>query len=293
MPAAGVVRSQQTELFRCNSREGELKCGLRTVISRLDTKDDNSMRTSLLALGALVFASACASTSERTDGSVYDPFEGWNRGVFGFNNAVDVAVLEPTAKGYRAVTNKPIRAGVSNFLTNLNQPIVFANSVLQGKPDAALDTVGRFLINTTVGIGGVFDPASAAGVPKHQEDFGQTLGVWGVSEGPFLMLPFFGPSNLRDGIGFGADIAMDPINYVQFDGDSEFRIARGVVGAVSLRESLIEQVETLREQPEPYIALRRNYTQQRRAAIRDGKIEDDPYADLPDFDDFEFDDTQE
>lgn len=251
------------------------------------------MRTSFWALGAIMMASACASTPQSADTAVYDPFEGWNRQVFGFNNAIDVAVLEPTAKGYRAITNEPIRGGVSNFLTNLNQPIVFANAVLQAKPEAALDTLGRFMINTTIGIGGIFDPATSAGVREHQEDFGQTLGVWGFSEGPFLMLPLFGPSNVRDGIGLGAGFAMDPLNYARFDGDTEFRIARNVVGTISLRESLIEQVETLREQPEPYVALRRNYTQQRRAAIRDGREEEDPYANLPEFDDFDFGDTEE
>ncbi len=252
------------------------------------------MRMTLVALGAALSVTACASTGEATSGGVvYDPLEGWNRSVYGFNNAVDGVLLEPVAKGYRAITNEPIRGGVSNFLNNLNQPIVFVNSVLQAKPEAALDTVGRFLVNTTIGIGGIFDPATAAGVPKHREDFGQTLGVWGVPSGAYLMLPLIGPSNIRDALGTGVDRAFDPLIWAQFEGDTEFMVTRAVVGGISVRESLIEQVEVLREQPEPYIALRRNYTQQRDAAIRDGRVEDDPFANLPEFDDYDFGDDEE
>lgn len=246
----------------------------------------------MFMMAAALGLSACATSAERAPGEVYDPLEGWNRGVFGFNNAIDVAVLEPTAKGYRAITNEPIRGGVSNFLSNLNQPVVFVNNVLQAKPGAALDTVGRFMINTTVGIGGIFDPATAAGVPKHREDFGQTLGVWGVPSGAYLMLPLFGPSNVRDTLGIGVDRAFDPMTWAQFEGDTEFRVTTGILGAVSAREGVIEQVELLRDQPEPYIGLRRNYTQQRAAAIRDGRIDDDPFANLPEFDDYEFDDEE-
>ncbi|GAB5457103.1 MAG: hypothetical protein Hens3KO_01330 [Henriciella sp.] len=246
----------------------------------------------IFLMAAALGLSACATSAERAPGEVYDPLEGWNRSVFGFNNAVDVAVLEPTAKGYRAITNEPIRSGVSNFLSNLNQPVVFVNNVLQAKPGAALDTVGRFMINTTVGIGGIFDPATAVGVPKHKEDFGQTLGVWGVPSGAYLMLPLFGPSNVRDTFGIGVDRAFDPMTWADFEGDTEFRLTTGALGAVSARESVIEQVEFLRDQPEPYIGLRRNYTQQRDSAIRDGRIDDDPFANLPEFDDYEFDDEE-
>ena len=155
------------------------------------------MRLGLVITGSIFALSACAtSQTEPSSSAVYDPFEGWNRGVYAFNDGVDRAVLEPVAKGYRTVTNEPVRQGVSNFLSNLGQPVVFANTVLQGKPLAALDTVTRFALNTTVGIGGVFDPATALDVPRHREDFGQTLGVWGVPSGPYLVLPVMGSSNL-------------------------------------------------------------------------------------------------
>ena len=201
--------------------------------------------------------------------------------------------MEPVAKGYRAVTNEPVRDGVSNFLTNLNQPVVFANTVLQGKPGASLDTAVRFFVNTTVGVGGIFDAATSLEVPQHREDFGQTLGTWGVPNGPYLVLPLLGASNLRDAVGFGVDMAFDPLNYAQFDGDTEVRIGRTVATVVTTRESVIEAVEVLRDQPEPYVALRRNYTQQRAAAIRDGREQEDPFKDLPDFDAYDFGDEEE
>lgn len=254
------------------------------------------MRVSFAIIGAALSLTACATSgAERNSSTVYDPLEGWNRGVYGFNESVDKAVFEPVAKGYRAVTNEPVRGGVSNFLSNLNQPVVFANTVLQGKPGAAIETVSRFVLNTTVGIGGVFDPATSLDIPKHREDFGQTLGVWGVGPGPYIMVPFMGPSNLRDSIGGGIDRAFDPLNYASFDGDTAVRVARPVVGAVTARESLIEQIDLLREQPEPYVFLRRNYSQQREAAIRDGREQEDPFQDLPEFDDYDFgdEDTEE
>lgn len=252
------------------------------------------MRLAFALTGSVLALSACATTSEDPSSTaVYDPFEGWNRGVYAFNDGVDRAVLEPVAKGYRAVTNEPVRGGVSNFLTNLNQPVVFANTLLQGKPLQSFDTATRFLVNSTVGVAGIFDVATALDVPEHREDFGQTLGTWGVPNGPYLVLPLLGASNLRDTVGFGVDNAFEPLNYAQFEGDTAFRVSRQVVGVVSLRESLIEAVEVLRDQPEPYVALRRNYTQQRAAAIRDGREEEDPFKDLPDFDAYDFGDEEE
>lgn len=253
------------------------------------------MRLASVLTTSLLAVTACATTpiEDASPTAVYDPLEGWNRQVYAFNDGVDRAVLEPVAKGYRAVTNEPIRGGVSNFLTNLNQPVVFANTVLQGKPGAAIDTFSRFAVNSTFGIAGIFDLATSLDVPEHREDFGQTLGVWGVPNGPYLVLPLLGSSNLRDVTGFGVDMAFDPLNYAQFEGDTEFRIGRQVASVVSVRENLIEAVEVLRDQPEPYVALRRNYTQQRAAAIRDGREQEDPFEDLPDFDDYDFGDEEE
>ncbi|MEM7639872.1 MAG: VacJ family lipoprotein [Pseudomonadota bacterium] len=253
------------------------------------------MRFASVLTTSLLAVTACATTpvEDTSPTAVYDPWEGFNRQVYAFNDGVDRAVLEPAAKGYRAVTNEPIRGGVSNFLTNLNQPVVFANTVLQGKPGAAIDTVTRFTVNSTIGLAGILDVATTLDVPEHREDFGQTLGVWGVPNGPYLVLPFLGSSNVRDTVGFGVDIAFDPLTYAQFEGDTETRIGLQVTEIISVRENLIEAVEVLRDQPEPYVALRRNYTQQRAAAIRDGREQEDPFEDLPDFDDYDFGDEEE
>ncbi|MEM7327339.1 MAG: VacJ family lipoprotein [Pseudomonadota bacterium] len=249
---------------------------------------------SVLSISLLAVAACATSPSEEVSATaVYDPLEGVNRQIYAFNDGVDRVVLEPVAKGYRAVTNEPIRGGVSNFLTNLNQPVVFANTILQGKPGAAIDTFSRFAVNSTFGLAGILDVATPLNVPEHKEDFGQTLGVWGVPNGPYLVLPFLGSSNLRDVAGLGVDAAFDPLNYAQFDGDTETRIGLRVANIVSVRENLIEAVEVLRDQPEPYVALRRNYTQQRAAAIRDGREQEDPFEDLPDFDDYDFGDEEE
>ncbi|MEL6829073.1 MAG: VacJ family lipoprotein [Pseudomonadota bacterium] len=248
-------------------------------------------------IGGFVLAFAlvgCVSMEQSgANQQVYDPLEGWNRGMFAFNESVDKAVLGPAADGYRYVTTPTIRSGVNNFLSNLGQPVVFANTVLQGKPGAAFDTLNRFALNTTVGIAGVFDPASAVGIPRHREDFGQTLGTWGVPGGAFLVLPFGGGSNVRDVVGIGVDNVMNPLNYAEFENDDETRIGLAVIGALSARERLEPTIQILRDQPEPYTALRRNYDQSRRAAIRDGQEEQDPYANLPEFDDYLFDEEVE
>ncbi|MEL6661439.1 MAG: VacJ family lipoprotein [Pseudomonadota bacterium] len=250
------------------------------------------LRALTLGLMLTTALGACTSTPSSQDEGVYDPFEPLNRQVFAFNEAADKAVIGPTASAYETVTPQFFRTGVSNFLSNLSSPVVFANDVLQGEPKRAGDTLFRFLVNSTFGVGGIMDPAEhELGRPGHNEDFGQTLGVWGVPEGPFLVLPLLGPSNLRDGLGRGVDAAFDPLNYEAVVGDDDTRttiaVSRGVLGALNARVALDPALQQLREQPEPYIALRRTYTAQRKAEIRNGQEEADPYTDLPDFDDFE------
>ena len=129
----------------------------------------------------------------------HDPLEGFNRAMYTFNDRLDKYALKPLAKGYRAITPTGVRKSVSNFFSNLHEPMVMLNNLLQGKPGQATSDLIRFVVNSTVGIVGLFDVSSKVGLPKHDEDFGQTLAVWGVGDGPYLVLPFFGPSNLRDG----------------------------------------------------------------------------------------------
>lgn len=211
----------------------------------------------------------------------YDPWEGFNRAMFGVHRAVDNAVLEPVARGYRAVTPEPFRGGVRNFLRNLNAPVIFANDLLQGEFKRAGSTAGRFAINTTIGIAGVFDPATSVGLERHDEDFGQTLAVWGVPSGPYLFIPLLGPTNIRDGAGRGVDVALDPITWSDFDEIDTFRATRTVLGALSAREGLLDQIDAIESQGgDLYITYRSAYEVAREAAIQNGRMD---VQDLPDF----------
>lgn len=148
--------------------------------------------------------------------AIYDPWAGFNRRMYRFNAWLDDAVLLPVVHAYRSVTPQPVRQSVANFFSNLGEIPTFANAVLQLEPKAAITTFWRFFINTTVGLAGLFDPATTLGLPQYHEDFGQTLAVYGVDTGPYLVLPFFGPSTLRDAFGLAADqylfYALDPLS---------------------------------------------------------------------------------
>jgi phospholipid-binding lipoprotein MlaA len=231
------------------------------------------------ALAAAALLGGCVTASANPE----DPYEDFNRGVFAFNDQVDKALVEPVAKGYRAVTNEPIRNSFTNFLNNLAEPVTFTNEVLQGKVGNAAGTVGRFVINTTVGIAGIFNPAEAIGIKRTDEDFGQTLGTWGVPSGPYLVLPFLGPTNPRDLTGLGADIAMDPINYLEFEGDSTWRTGILVGNGLSAREEAIESFDTVRQQVDPYTTVRRFYVRSRADAIGTSDPEPRTIEEVPDF----------
>lgn len=214
------------------------------------------------ALAAMTL-SGCITAGSNPD----DPYEDFNRQMFAFNEGLDKAVIEPVAYGYRAVTNDTVREGVGNFTNNLNEPLTFVNHVLQGKlPDAGA-TLGRFVVNTTVGVAGIFDPASSLGITRTQEDFGQTLGAWGVQPGPFLVLPVLGPTNARDLVGKGGDIALNPLNYPEFESDDEIRLGVAALGGINAREGAIETIDELRNQIDPYTTVRRLYGRTRAADI--------------------------
>ncbi len=239
-----------------------------------------------------VALSACASTPAAGTADIADPYEGFNRKMFAFNNGVDKYALSPAATAYKTVTPEFARDRVTDFFRNIRNPVIFANDVLQGEPERAGTTFARFGINTTVGILGLWDPASRMGLERHNEDFGQTLAVWGVESGPYLVMPLLGPTTPRDLVGFGADRAMDPVAWVKFDDDWETNLAirggMGVVNGLNVRVRMDDQIDTLNAQPEPYIALRRIYSSSRQAEILNGKVnEDTAYDDLPDFDSFD------
>jgi phospholipid-binding lipoprotein MlaA len=233
-----------------------------------------------LLLGASLLLGGCVTVTAK---NAEDPYEDFNRSMFAFNEGLDRAVVEPVAKGYRAITNEPIRQGVSNVLNNLGEPVTFANEVLQGKIPSAAGTVGRFLINSTIGIAGIFTPAQAIGIERTDEDFGQTLGVWGIDSGPYLVLPIIGPSSPRDGIGVVADFFVDPVNYVEFDKDNEIRFGVALANGLVMREDAIETFETVRTQVDPYTTVRRFYVRSRAAAVGTSQPEQRTIEDVPDF----------
>jgi phospholipid-binding lipoprotein MlaA len=210
-----------------------------------------------------------------------DPWEGFNRSMFGVHQAVDGAVLEPVARGYRAITPRPVRGGVLNFLRNLKAPVILANDVLQGEFVRAGTTVGRFAINSTIGIAGILDPASSMGLERHEEDFGQTLAVWGVPSGPYLFIPLVGPTTVRDGAGRVVDVAFDPLTWSEFDEIDAVRAGRTVTAGIAQRENLIDQIDALEAQGgDLYITYRSAFEVAREAAIQNGRVD---VQDLPEF----------
>jgi phospholipid-binding lipoprotein MlaA len=199
-----------------------------------------------------------------------DPIEPFNRGSYAVHQTIDRYALEPVARGYRNVVPQPVRTGVRNVLANLRTPVIFLNDVLQGESRRAGDTLGRFVVNSTLGLGGIFDVAGTRmGVRGHDEDFGQTLARWGVGEGPYLFIPILGPSNPRDLGGFGVDIASHPLTWAG-GGAAVDGLTYGRAGAtvVDTREGLLETLDDVnRTSLDPYATLRSAYRQRRRAEI--------------------------
>jgi phospholipid-binding lipoprotein MlaA len=229
-----------------------------------------------LALAGTVLGASAVAAQQ-----VSDPIEPVNRAIFRFNDAVDRAVLEPVARGYRYVAPEPVRRSVRNFLSNLRAPVTLANDLLQGERDRAGTTLARFMINTTLGVGGLFDAASVFGHQPHDEDFGQTLGRWGVGDGPYLVLPLLGPSNLRDTGGRVGDYFFDPLNQCCIGDDAA--LARFGSSALSEREQALEVVDDLRRNTlDVYATVRSAYAQRRAAQIRNGAppVSDQAYDDI-------------
>jgi len=219
---------------------------------------------------------------------INDPWEPFNRRMFAVHNALDNAILVPAAKGYRAVTTKRSRRSVRRFLANARSPIIFGNDLLQGEFKRAGKTLGRFLFNTTLGLGGFLDPASRMGLEGHNEDFGQTLAVWGAPSGPYLFLPLFGPTTIRDGVGFAADRAFDPLTYYNQSPYGAIRGGRLGVNALSQRERVIEALDQIEENSLDYYASFRSfYAQSRKREIANGRTDLDELPDIGDFEDFD------
>lgn len=197
-----------------------------------------------------------------------DPYESFNRKVFAFNEGLDQAVFKPVAKGYETALPQFVRTGVSNFFGNIGDVFIGVNNLLQGKPDKALSDAGRVLLNTTLGIAGLFDPASDIGLEKHDEDFGQTLGKWGVGDGPYLVLPIFGPRTTRDTFGLGLDLTADPVTKLY---PVSHRNSAVATRFVSDRAELLPVEKALDEAAlDKYGYMRDAYLQRRLSLIYDG-----------------------
>ena len=217
-------------------------------------------------LAILLVAGGCATAPGRTLGN--DPWEKANRGIYKFNDTLDRAALKPVAKGYVKITPRWFRAGVGNFFSNLSYPITAVNQFLQGKVGTGFHDSGRFLVNTTIGIGGLIDVATKMGLQANDEDFGQTLAVWGVGSGPFINLPFFGPSSLRDAPSRAVDYFMSPLTYIDQPWEAEW--GERALDLIHSRSELLSLDPTLQRAFDPYAFVRDAWVQRREFAIYDG-----------------------
>lgn len=231
----------------------------------------------LIAIAALVLTvalSGCASLGGTGNQTPDDPLEPMNRVVFGANLALDKAIIKPAAKGYRAAVPQFVRDRIRSVIDNLLEPRIFANNVLQLRVGSAGTTLARFLINSTVGLAGMFDPASEQGLSKQSGDFGQTLYTWGVDSGPYLVLPFFGPTNFRDALGLGVDLYTTPLAHLVGGGDTgrAINLSVGTVDGIDLRSRNIESLDAIETNALDFYAQLRSIARQRREAqLREGR----------------------
>lgn len=237
---------------------------------RVPNPSPRRLRPSALAVTLLlaVGLTGCATVPEASRDK-RDPLESVNRGVYAFNDSIDKAVVRPVARGYKAAVPKTIQTGVSNFFANAKYPVTLVNNLLQGKFTAALSDTARFTLNTTLGLGGLFDPATDVGLDRNDEDFGQTLGKWGVPPGPYLVVPFLGPYTLRDGFGSLADDFAEPRAYLE---DDSTRWTLWAADKFERRVRLLEADALLDRAGDPYTFVRSAYLQRREYLVRDGVV---------------------
>jgi phospholipid-binding lipoprotein MlaA len=233
------------------------------------------MRTKLIiaiaGLLTLSLLSGCATNANK------DPLEGLNRGIYKFNDVADKAVIKPVATAYKAVAPTPVRKGINNFFSNLNSITTVFNDLLQFKFTSAFTDAGRFVINSTFGIAGIFDVASMDKIAIHKEDFGQTLGFWGVGNGAYLVLPFLGPSSLRDVTGLMFDKSTtDPVNYLHNIGEVRLHNQIRIAQFIDKRTDLLVVSDLVDEASlDPYAFMRDAYLQRRANLIQDGYMTQD------------------
>jgi len=236
-------------------------------------------RLTVLVL-ATALLSGCASASK---GQVYDPFEKVNRVVYRFNNAVDRAILKPLADGYVAITPREGRIVVSNFFDNAQYFGTILNDFLQGKGEQGISDLGRFLLNTTLGIGGLFDPATSIGLMQHKEDFGQTMAVWGASPGAYLVLPLLGPDTVRNTPNIAVSTLTDVLFYGSYFVTLAVTIPVSILGVADARSRASNAIRFVNESAlDPYVFTREAWMQHRTYLIYDGNPPEPEYIDFGD-----------
>ena len=223
-----------------------------------------SLRKLAITTGIVLTLSASAVQAQQEN----DPWEGFNRAMFSFNDGLDRAVIKPVTQGYRYVTPEIAQTGVNNFFENLRDVRTLFNNLLQGKVHNALEDFSRITFNTTFGLGGLIDVATPMGIAKNDEDFGQTLGYWGVSSGPYVVLPLFGPSTVRDTVGMVPDWHLDPVNYVD---DRAARNSLRALRIIDTRSQLMDAERII--SGDRYIFIRDAYLQRREYLINDGVMD--------------------
>lgn len=244
----------------------------------------------LLVIAAVLLGSVggCAKAPVASDpeavadyNETNDPLEPTNRFVYRINNGLDTVIVRPVAQAYRFLVPSPVRGGIHNVLSNLGTPVQLSNDMLEGKPRRAGDTSMRFVINSTAGVLGIFDFAKDWGYPDHDADFGMTLALWGLPEGPYLFLPLFGPSNPRDAVGRGMNAVMDPFTWVgQGVAVTALNWSRFGMNAVDQRERHLDDVDSIKKTAlDPYATFRSLYRQHRQAQIDDAR--NDTRATIP------------
>lgn len=233
------------------------------IMNGSSTRSNSGFSRAFAAAACALVLAGCAA------GNPKDPLEGYNRAMFSFNEGVDKFALKPLAQGYEAAVPLPGRTGIANFFANVGDLWIGVNNLLQGKPSQAATDLGRVLINSTVGIGGLIDVATEMGLEKHEEDFGQTLGRWGVGNGAYIVWPIIGPRTARDTLGFGVDMFADPVGYLD-----QVRVRNTLYGTrlVDTRASLLPADKALNEASlDKYAYVRDAYLQRRRSLIFDGR----------------------
>ena len=226
---------------------------------------------------SLILVSGCSYQNELVNDAM-DPLESSNRSIYAFNENLDETILEPAADGYDYITPNFLQKGFNNFFDNINYPITIINQLLQGNIEKSLQDTLRFTVNSTIGVLGLFDPASSIGLSEHDEDFGQTLAVWGVKEGPYLMLPFFGPKTLRSLAGDLTDVLFNPLLNID---DTNLKIKTNLISILQDRSDLSTLEEELDNSFDPYQYIKDSYLQNRNYKISNGNIAEE--------DDFDFD----